>query len=158
MRAVAQEAGCTIGLINHWFSSRNDLVKATFDRAIEMELERGAVLTRDPPDYVEAASEFLPLDDERRDEVKIWVAFWAMVVCDEAYEGRGADRYVAVRETMVEMLGQKRPIPACHDIVDRCFALVDGIAINALMDPARWTPARQLSVLREGLEDALARY
>ena len=26
MRAVAKEAGCTIGLINHWFDSRDDLI------------------------------------------------------------------------------------------------------------------------------------
>lgn len=71
------------------------------------------------------------------------------------YEGQRADRYVALRETMVEVLGQNRPISACHDIVDYGFALVDGIAINALIDG---TPARQLSVLRKGLEDVLARY
>ena len=40
MRAVAKEAGCTIGLINHWFSSRDDLIEATFDQAITMEMER----------------------------------------------------------------------------------------------------------------------
>ena len=59
---------------------------------------------------------------------------------------------------MVEGLRDFRPLPACHDIVDRIFVLVDGIAINALMDPKRWTRTRQRTVLREGLEDVLERY
>ena len=63
-----------------------------------------------------------------------------------------------LRKAMVEGLRAFRPLPACHEIVDRIFVLVDGIAINALLDPKRWTRARQRTVLREGVEDALARH
>jgi AcrR family transcriptional regulator len=158
MRAVAKEAGCTIGLINHWFSSRDDLIEATFDQAITMEMERVTEIATDPSSYIDAASQFLPVDERRRDEAKIWIAFYAMVLCGSDYEDRRAARCNAVRKTMVEGLRDFRPLPACHDIVDRIFVLVDGIAINALMDPKRWTRARQRTVLREGLEDVLVRH
>ena len=158
MRAVAKEAGCTIGLINHWFSSRDDLVEATFDRAIAVELERATAIATDPSAFIEAAGEFLPVDERRRDEAKIWIAFYAMVLSGSDHVDRRTARCNAVRDAMVERLRSFRPLPVCHDIVDRIFALVDGIAINALLDPARWTRTRQLTVLREGLEDALARY
>ena len=59
---------------------------------------------------------------------------------------------------MVDGLRGFYPMPVCHDIVDRVLVLVDGIAINALLDPKRWTRARQRSVLREGMEDALSRH
>ena len=158
MRAVAREAGCTIGLINHWFSSRDDLVEATFDRAIAMELTRATAIATDPSSYIAAAGEFLPIDERRRDEAKIWIAFYAMVLSGSDQIDRRTARCNAVRDAMVERLRSFRPLPVCNDIVDRIFALVDGIAINALLDPARWTRARQLTVLREGLEDALARH
>lgn len=158
MRAVAREADCTIGLINHWFSSRDDLVEATFDRAIELELERAAAIAADPESYIAGASEFLPVDQRRRDEAKVWIAFYAMVLCAPEHEDRRAARCNAVRRAMVEGLRQFRPVPVCHDIVDRVFVLVDGIAINALLDPKRWTRARQRTVLREGLEDVLSRH
>ena len=158
MRAVAREAGCTIGLINHWFESRDDLVEATFDRAIEMELERALAVTSDPASYIEAASQFLPIDDRRRDDAKIWIAFYAMVVCGSKHEDKRGARCNAVRKVMVEGLIEFRPLATCHDIVDRIFVLVDGIAINALLDPKRWTRKRQRTVLREGLEDVLARH
>lgn len=157
MRAVAKEAGCTIGLINHWFSSRDDLVEATFDRAITLELDRAAVLADEPSSYIEAASQFLPLDERRRNEAKIWIAFYAMVLSGPDPEGRRTARCRAVRKTMVEGLRPFFPLDTSHDLVDRVFALVDGIAINALLDPTRWTRKRQLTVLREGLEDVLAR-
>jgi AcrR family transcriptional regulator len=158
MRAVALEAGCTIGLINHWFSSRDDLIEATFDRAIEIELEHAAAIASDPSSYFEAASQFLPVDEQRRDAAKIWIAFYAMVLCGEDQADRRTARCRAVRKVMVEGLRDFRPLPACHDIVDRIFVLVDGIAINALLDPKRWTRVRQRNVLREGIEDALARH
>jgi len=158
MRAVAKEAGCTIGLINHWFSSRDDLVEATFDRAIERELDRAAAIATDPSSYVDAASQFLPVDERRRDEAKIWIAFYAMVLSGEDHEDRRTARCHAVRKAMVGRLRDFRPLPACHEIVDRIFVLVDGIAINALLDPRRWTRARQRTVLREGVEDVLARH
>jgi AcrR family transcriptional regulator len=151
MRAVAREAGCTIGLINHWFSSRDDLVEATFDRAIEVELERAAATASDPSSYIEAACQFLPLDERRRDEAKIWIAFYAMVLCGPDDEERRTARCRAVRRAMVEGLREFRPLPACHDIVDRIFVLVDGIAINALLDPKRWTRPRHRPVRRAGV-------
>jgi len=158
MRAVAKEAGCTIGLINHWFASRDDLIEATFDRAIEMEMERATAIASDPASYIDAASQFLPVDEQRRDEAKIWIAFYAMVVCGSAHEDRRSARCDAVRKVMVDGLRAFQPLATCHDIVDRVFVLVDGIAINALLDPNRWTRNRQRTVLREGLEDVLARH
>ena len=80
-----------------------------------------------------------------------------MVVCGTEHEDRRAARCHAVRTVMVGGLRQFRPVAACHGIVDRVFVLVDGIAINALLDPKRWTRTRQRTVLREGLEDVLAR-
>ena len=158
MRAVAKEAGCTIGLINHWFSSRDDLIEATFDRAIETELEHAAGIATHPASYIEAASQFLPIDERRRDEARIWIAFYAMVLCGGDHEERRTARCHAVRKAMVAGLRDYYPLPACHHIVDRILVLVDGIAINALLDPKRWTRGRQRSVLREGVEDVLARH
>ena len=125
---------------------------------IEMELERATAIAAAPSSYVEAASQFLPVDERRRDEAKIWIAFYAMVLSDSAQQSRRTARCHAVRKAMVDGLRHFRPLPACHDIVDRVFVLVDGIAINALLDPKRWTRARQRRVLREGVEDVLSRH
>lgn len=128
------------------------------DRAIETELERATEHAGDPASFIEAASEFLPVDERRRSEAKIWIAFYSMVLSGPDQEHRRTARCRAVRTAMVKDLRSHFPSPECHDIVDRIFALVDGIAINALLDPARWTRTRQRTILREGLEDVFARH
>ena len=158
MRTVAKEANCTIGLINHWFSSREDLVEATFDRAMQVEMDKTAATLHDPGTYIDAAAEFLPLDKHRQNEAKIWIAFYAMVLCGPDNERRRTARCKAVRTQIVEGLRSFYTLPDCNSIVDRMLVFVDGIAINALMDPKRWTRKRQLSVLREGMDDVLARF
>ena len=158
MRVVAREAGCTIGMINHWFSSRDDLVEATFDRAMQVEMSRAMSIVSTPESYIEAAGEFLPLDERRRDEVRIWIAFYAMVLCGRDDERRRTERCAAVRKAAVEGLSSFYEPAVCHDIVDRALVLIDGIAINALLDPKRWTRTRQLTVLQEGLENVLERF
>ncbi|MEP5766370.1 MAG: TetR/AcrR family transcriptional regulator [Halieaceae bacterium] len=158
MRAVATEAGCTIGLINHWFSSRDDLVEATFERAMNVELAHAAAAVDGPASYIDAASGFLPTDGHRRDAAKIWIAFYAMVLSGPGEDMHRTARCKAIRRTMVQGLRAHFDLPTCHDIVDRVLVLVDGIAINALLDPTRWTRARQLAVLHEGLENTLAHH
>ncbi|MEM8499731.1 MAG: TetR/AcrR family transcriptional regulator [Pseudomonadota bacterium] len=157
MRAVAKEASCTIGLINHWFASRDDLVEAAFDRAIEQELDRAAKSVTDAASYIDAASRFLPLDRQSQDHAKIWIAFYAMVLCEGIDERRRSARCKAVRKVMVAGLSAFYDLKVCHNIVDRVFVLVDGIAINALLDPSRWNRRRQITVLSEGLEHVLNR-
>ena len=72
-------------------------------------------------------------------------------------EERRLARCGAVHKAMVEGLRQFYLQRVCHDIADRVFVLVDGIAINALLDPGRSTHKRQMAVLQQGLEDVLAR-
>ena len=158
MRAIAKEADCTIGLINHWFSSRDDLIEETFNKAIEMELAEAVEIATNPSSYFDAASRFLPVDEQRREAAKVWIAFYAMVLSDEVHLERRTTRCHAVRKAMVEGLREFSPLPACHDIVDRILVLVDGIATNALLDPQRWTRTRQRTVLREGIEDVFLRH
>jgi hypothetical protein len=134
------------------------LIEATFNHAIETELEHAAALATDPSSYIDAAGQYLPIDDRRRDAAKIWIAFYAMVLCDEGRIDQRTARCHALRKVMVEGLRAFHPLSACHDIVDRIFVLVDGIAINALLDTKRWTRDRQRTVLREGIEDVFARH
>ena len=62
-----------------------------------------------------------------------------MVLYGSDHEDRRAARCNAVRKAMVDGLRAFYPLRACHDIVDRIIVLLDGIAINALLDPKRWT-------------------
>lgn len=150
MRAVAKEAGCTIGLINHWFQSKDHLVDAALDRAVSSALERNADAMGNPNVPADKAlAEFLPLDDVRKSELRVWLAFWALGVSRPHLQDLHETRYLALRAELKKE-ARFRGIPANKTTLyaDIVMPLIDGIMANALLTPNYWTPSRQLRSLR----------
>lgn len=150
MRAVAKEAGCTIGLINHWFQSKDHLVDAALDRAVSSARERSAKAIGNSNISAEKAlAEFLPLDDVRKSELRVWLAFWALGVSRPHMQDLHEARYMALRDELKrEALTRGVPADKTTLYADIVMPLIDGIMANALLTPNYWTPTRQLRSLR----------
>jgi AcrR family transcriptional regulator len=158
VRTVAQEAGWSAGALRHYFRTQSELL----DFAIELAAERirqrvGALeLADDPRRAVEhLLSELLPLDDERRAENEVWLAFTARALIDPQLRVRHAEIDDALRAASlraVEMLGfpagRERTLEA-----ERLHALLDGLALHGAMRPERLPPWRILAVLRHHLDE-----
>jgi AcrR family transcriptional regulator len=158
VRAVAHEAGWSAGALRHYFRTQSELL----DFAIELAAERisqrvGALeLADDPRRAVEQLlSELLPLDDERRAENEVWLAFTARALIDPELRARHAEIDAALRAAAlraVEMLG----LPAGRERAleaERLHALLDGLALHAAMRPKRMPPRRIIAVLRRHLDE-----
>ncbi len=158
VRTVAQEAGWSAGALRHYFRTQSELL----DFAIELAAERisqrvGALeLAGDPRRAVEQLlSELLPLDDERRAENQVWLAFTARALIDPQLRMRRAEIDDALRAAAlraVEMLG----LPAGRERAleaERLHALLDGLALHAAMRPERLPPRRIIAVLRRHLDE-----
>ena len=153
MRAVAQEAGCTIGLINHWFASKDDVIDAALTRAINDALERSRAALSDSTTVEDGLVQFLPLDETRVSELRIWLAFWAMSISrpglNERHNARAADLRKLLKKDAATLGISKDNITKAVDVL---MPLIDGITVNALLDPDYWTPSRQLKALRTALD------
>jgi AcrR family transcriptional regulator len=158
VRSVAHEAGWSAGALRHYFRTQSELL----DFAIELAAERisqrvGALeLADDPRRAVEQLlSELLPLDDERRAENEVWLAFTARALIDPELRARHAEIDAALRAAAlraVEMLG----LPAGRERAleaERLHALLDGLALHAAMRPKRMPPRRIIAVLRRHLDE-----
>lgn len=150
MRRVAKEAGCTIGLLNHWFASKDHLMDAALGRAASTAIERCTAILQNPDGTLEKlVSEFLPLDGTRTDELRVWLAFWALSIGRPELKDLHRKRAHGIRQ---QLKGEARKMadtaPSLTLFVDVLMALLDGITVNALVDPEYWTPARQLRSLR----------
>jgi hypothetical protein len=96
--------------------------------------------------------EVLPLDAERHAEMQVWLAFTARALVepelrelrDRAHEGLRSLCAIAVG-----LLG------GGGAEAERVHALIDGLALHAVLDPATTTPGRQVELLAAEL-DALA--
>jgi AcrR family transcriptional regulator len=158
VRTVAQEAGWSAGALRHYFRSQSELL----DFAIELAAERirqrvGALeLADDPRRAVEQLlSELLPLDDERRAENEVWLAFTARAPIDPQLRVRHAEIDDALRAASLralEMLGLPAGRVRALE-VERLHALLDGLALHGAMRPERIPPRRIVAVLRRHLDE-----
>lgn len=157
MRRVAREAGCTIGLINHWFASKEDLVMAAWQETVSREHQRAARLRAAGRYRVdEALLGTLPTTPELRREELVWQAFGALAISNPAVLKAYNRQYEHARRTLSAALARNGP-PDEHDeeVADLLIAATDGIARMAALDPARWSPARQREALRRLMEPHL---
>lgn len=158
VRTVAQEAGWSAGALRHYFRSQSELLDFAIDLAAERIRQRvGALeLADDPRRAVEQLlSELLPLDDERRAENEVWLAFTARALIDPQLRVRHAeidDELRAASQRAVGMLGlaagRERALEA-----ERLHALLDGLALHGAMRPERLTRRRIVAVLRRHLDE-----
>ncbi len=154
MRAVAKEAGCTIGLINHWFSSKDELVDAALGEAIASAKTRAEIGFRESSANPEnALAEFLPLDDVRSQELRVWLAFWALGVSRPHLQELHKNRYSSLRDELIA-IARSMGVPSKHidQYADVVMPLLDGITVNALVNPTYWTPVRQMRSLKSVLQ------
>jgi AcrR family transcriptional regulator len=162
MRNVAKELGCTTGLLTHWVDGRAALIRLALAEIGQRQTERAvACLGESVDSVISALEEFLPLDEERREEARIWLGFWALAVHDPDLRAEHRARYREFRLTCTRFLRERgAPATATTAAVDHVMTAVDGIAVAAVLEPEYWTVARQRRTLRHvvasvqaGLED-----
>jgi AcrR family transcriptional regulator len=141
MRQVAAHARMSLGQLQHYFTSKEELL----DHAYELLIERvaGRVSTRPDPPADEtpeprevvrnALVEMLPLDDERTGDAHVWVAFLARA----SAAGEPAAR---LRKTHAELLDL---------VIDQLRRGQRGGTVSVDVDPAR--EARTLLAVLDGL-------
>ncbi len=165
MRDVAAEAHCTTGMVTHYFDDKRQLLLAALEEASRAVGERILARVRSAP--AEPArpmalvrsvlEESLPLDEVRRNEWRIWIAYWGAAINDDALHVEHVERYDQWRRALVLVLEAAGLDPAgASHAAESLMIAVDGIGVHATFDPAAWPPQRQLAELDRNV-DAIAR-
>lgn len=150
MRAVAEVAGVTTGMVTHWFESRDALIQAAIETAARREERRAARATKGGADLKTTLVAFLPLDHERADEFRVWIGFWAASIGNDRLLEGHRQRYRDWARYMAEV-----GLVADERVARRLIAIVDGISIDAVLDPERWPAEEQLAALAAFTGDAI---
>jgi AcrR family transcriptional regulator len=159
MRKVAADAGCTIGLINHWFSSKEALVMTAWHHAIDLEQQRGDALRNGDEFPIEAALlSSLPTTRELRDKELVWLAFRAMSVSNPNVRKAYARHYDYARRLFTaELVRRGFSKEQAAEKADLLLMAADGVVQAASLDPRRWPAARQRAALLTLIEPVLKR-
>ncbi len=164
IRKVAAEAGSSTTVVTHYFRDKDALIVAAVEDAYEAVESRMQVLSQDlQPDGSVLKRlrlmllEALPLDRVRRDEARVWMAFWAAVACKSDLRSVQRDGYrtwrALVRGVLSEAAtaGELRPDVVVDDALDHVLCLVDGLLMQATLEPKRYPAARQQQLLEAAL-------
>jgi hypothetical protein len=90
--------------------------------------------------------EVLPLDPERRTEMQVWLAFTTRSLVEPPLRALRDQAHAGLRalcRAAAALAGARAP---ARD-AERLHALVDGLALHAVLDPEVTTPARQVELL-----------
>ena len=168
MREIAAEAGQTTGALTHYFTDRQELMLATFQASLAARRSARARRAESSPiEQLRASLEgALALDDDRRRHWLVTLTACTQATGDGQLAVAQRDAYREFRDHITRLV---RDAELATDPVDptdttdtddtddavttaeRLIALVDGVAIQALFDPASWPAARQRAALDAAL-------
>lgn len=153
LREVAREAGWSIGVLAHYFETKDELLRYSLaDPAWIMNRFDTTV-----PDGLASVrrilERLLPLNAEMRDMWQVWMTFWMSWPGDASWDGerrlrqrrfrrfcRGLIRHARDRGELDRNLDAERA-------GDALAVLLHGIGVQAVLDPRAWPQHRQLTEL-----------
>ncbi|MER7400898.1 TetR/AcrR family transcriptional regulator [Streptomyces sp. NPDC000070] len=147
---VAAEAGVSVGLVQRYFPTKDEMLLLTFE---SLGARLAARLTRaweaDGPARERLRRcllELLPLDDERSAEMRVYVAFCGRAVGSAALRRVQVALHSAARADLASTIAHAQSqgeIPPGRDPAEEAallWAMVDGLALHACADPAGLPP------------------
>jgi AcrR family transcriptional regulator len=158
LREIARAGGWTTGIVSHYFVDKRDLLLATFRSRAEVAGRQVAALVASGATPLDAFVEaVLPLDAERLLNWQVWLAFWGAAVGDDELTAAQRDRYERFHADVVRALTverRARRLRARADLAHearRLITVLDGVAVQALFEPAVWPPRVQRRIVAEHL-------
>jgi AcrR family transcriptional regulator len=161
VRNVAREAGLSMGSLRHYFASQSELLCFAMRLVGDRARARVAALepAADPRRHAEQLlAELVPLDDERRAESEIWLAFTSHALVDPAQRAihqRIHDQLNGACATAITILADAGLTAEGLDVAleaSRLHALLDGLALHAVMRPERVSPSLITAVIARHLD------
>ncbi|MFV2177541.1 TetR/AcrR family transcriptional regulator [Actinomadura sp. LOL_016] len=153
LRAVATEMGATTGLLTHYFPNKTDLIAHALTLLDE---HRAAQPKHTGPDGLGALRAMLlgilPSTPQSVAGNRIWVGSWDAALAVPDLAAGHAARYARSRERIrdqiraAQRLGELPPADP-DDAAAALQSFVLGLIVQALFDPAEFTPERQARLL-----------
>jgi AcrR family transcriptional regulator len=161
LRDIAREAGVSVGLLQHYFDSREALIESAFERSMLMLLDRTGLSAdgeRDPWGRIEALLDTLFEAPDLEIQCAIWTEVFAAArvhdhlkpVLDRIYDAWRDVLESAVRDGVQQR--RFRPLVPIEDIVTLLLTSIDGWELAVSSGVATASPG----AMRDGLLRATA--
>lgn len=147
LRSIAREAGCTTGVITHYFRDKDELLSFAIEAIFDWIREATDTLAAHH-DPLEALRELyravLPVDDARRLEWSVWLSFLARAQHNASYAQAILSWHSELRERLQAIIargqdrGSIRRDLSARVLADQFNAALDGLALMAPFERERF--------------------
>ncbi|KKO55161.1 TetR/AcrR family transcriptional regulator [Paenibacillus sp. DMB20] len=144
VRNIAEEAGLSVGSLRHYFATQSELYAYSMKLVSERVNNRvksmvfSGELLKDIPVLIQ---QILPLNEDTKQEMEVWFAFVVKSMSDsslEALRNQVDDDMRHMFVTIVRALIEHGlAVPGLNPEIEaeRFYALIDGLAIHAVLRP-----------------------
>ena len=158
VRQIAKEANLTLGSLRHYFASQEELLIYAMKLVKERATHRvAAIVELDLPPaekVMRILLELVPTNEQTVAEMQVWLAFTVyarhkITLFDALHDGI----YTGIKQLILYM-DKSQLLRSGLDLEiesEKLYAIVDGIALHAFLDPHRLTSERIVSVLQSYL-------
>jgi AcrR family transcriptional regulator len=160
IREIAREAHVSNGVLAHYFADKHDILVS----ALRMSHGRVGIRMRERIGDRQGLAalriyllEALPLDDDRVLEAHVEVSCSSLAAADPALAAAQRDDYEfwwGLMRRRIEEAQRRREVRVRldpDDVTHEFMVLINGLSLEAVMQPKRATPARQRARLRDAL-------
>ncbi|WP_380876646.1 transcriptional regulator [Sphingomonas sp. DBB INV C78] len=152
VRDIAREAGFSTAVVSHYFQNKRELLLFVYRNAMLETVVRVRKRRDRGNDIQKCLEAILPLDRSRRDNWKVWFAFWGMALEDAHFMAEQLQRGREARQLIYELLETASNVPARspeeRDMqARRLLATVTGLSSQSTYDPVDWPRARLCALL-----------
>ena len=162
VRGVAAAAGTSPSSLRHYFATQDELLGFALESLIERVERRLApdiAALHGRAGALRILGEVLPLDEQRRAEVEVYLAFVGRAPANARLQKARDDVDAATRQAVsyaLELLqasGELGEGRAPADEVQRTYPLLDGLALHGTLWPGRYPAAYLQRVLEAHLDE-----
>ncbi|WP_432492612.1 TetR family transcriptional regulator C-terminal domain-containing protein [Kineococcus auxinigenes] len=161
LRAVAERAGCTTGLLMHTFADKRALLlhaRALLHERAARSAEAAEAGTTDPAGRLRAVlHQAACLTPAKREDARVWLAFLAAAAADEELAAAHREGNRVFVRRVERLLGEAHPgLPRARRAARArgLVALVEGLNSLAAVDPATYPARAQAAAIDDAVQAA----
>jgi AcrR family transcriptional regulator len=154
---IARAAGCTTGMIAHYFETKQDIILAAL-RLILRRIEERLSQAEGASGLLTLLSEALPIDETRYIECAVWMAFWGQVPSDKRLKRLNGWLHREYLRLFERCLARgwndwpRWPPTTRAQVLRSVVTFINGVTASTVASRAEWPAARQIEQLRLQLE------
>lgn len=159
VRNIAKEAGLSLGALRYYFSTQDELFVYAMKLVKENATARiNEIALSDVPPYEKVLNilmEIVPINKETMAEMEVWFAYVFYTRHKEDLFDAKKNELFRGMEKLIEYLDQHQILRPNLDKVleaERLYALIDGLALHALLEPQRISKERIVKLIEYHLK------